>query len=296
LVTVLPVLAEKRTLGKAGVVSHSLADAAVWALIEEANLTPKPGLVDASGPGVHHDMNNALLRRSALALKEVFFAIAYDSFGAQMNVALREHLSDLGRQGEAKMLGVTGNVNTHRGAIWTIGLLCAGAALRGGDSAGPQTVCRQAAALASLKDKRVSSSITHGEIIFARHGARGARGEAEDGFPHIVDAALPMLRRSRRAGATETQARLNALLAIMAELDDTCLLWRGGPAALEVARVGARRILELGGTATIRGREALSSLSNDLQHLGVSPGGSADLLAGGLFLEQIAHDTHSNGA
>jgi triphosphoribosyl-dephospho-CoA synthase len=295
LVTVLPFLVEKRAVGKARVVSRSLADAAVWALIEEANLTPKPGLVDARGAGAHHDMNNALLQRSALALKEMFFVIAYRSFGAQMNIALREHLSDLGRQGEAKMVRVTGGVNTHRGAIWTIGLLCAGAALRGGDAPEPQTVCRQAAVLASLNDKHVSSSITHGEIIFGRYGIRGARGEAQDGFPHILFAALPMLRRSRRAGATETQARLNALLAIMAELDDTCLLWRGGPAALEVAKVGARRILEFGGTATIEGMAALCSLSNDLQHLGVSPGGSADLLAAALFLERIAHDSLSNG-
>jgi triphosphoribosyl-dephospho-CoA synthase len=240
-------------------------------------------------------MNIALLQRSAFALGEMFFAIAYCSVGAQMDITLREHLSDFGRQGEARMLRVTGGVNTHRGAIWTLGLLCAGAALHGSESAGPQTVCRQAAVLARLKDKHVSSSITHGEIVFGRYGARGARGEAEDGFPHILGAALPMLCRSRRAGATETQARLNALLAIMAELDDTCLLWRGGPAALEVTKVGARRILEFGGTATIEGREALRILSNDLQHLGVSPGGSADLLAAALFLERIAPDSHTNG-
>lgn len=294
MVTVLPIPIEKSVAGTASVVSRSLADAAVWALTEEANLTPKPGLVDASGSGVHHDMDNVLLRRSALALRDMFFAIAYRSFGAQLNKALRENLSDLGRQGEAKMLRVTGGVNTHRGAIWTIGLLCAGAALLDGDSVEPRTVCQRAAVLASLKDKHVSSSITHGEIMFGRYGARGARGEAEDGFPHIV-AALAMLRRSRRAGATETQARLNALLTIMAELDDTCLLWRGGLAALEVTKAGARRILEFDGIATSEGMGALRGLSNDLHRLGVSPGGSADLLAAALFLERITPDLHSNG-
>jgi triphosphoribosyl-dephospho-CoA synthase len=241
-------------------------------------------------------MNNALLQRSALALKEMFFAIAYRSFGAQMDIALRQDLSNLGRQGEAKMLRVTGGVNTHRGAIWTIGLLCAGAALLGGGRAVPQTVCRQAAVLARLDDNHVASSMTHGEIILGRYGARGARGEAEDGFPHIVGIGLPMLRRSRSAGATETQARLNALLAIMAELNDTCLLWRGGPAALKVTKVGARRVLECGGLAMTEGMEALRRLSNDLHHLGVSPGGSADLLAAVLFLERIAADSNSNGA
>src|SRR6266403_6155259 len=102
-----------------------LADAAVRALLEEADLTPKPGLVDTRGSGAHADMNLEMLHRSAYSLLATFTAIASRAFGAKENISLRESLSELGRDGERTMLRITGGVNTHRGAIWTLGLLCA---------------------------------------------------------------------------------------------------------------------------------------------------------------------------
>jgi triphosphoribosyl-dephospho-CoA synthase len=277
---------------KSNTASRMLAEGAVWALIEEARLTPKPGLVDADGSGVHRDMDLASLERSARALNETFFAIALRSFGAKESVALRESLSALGRRGEQDMLRVTGGVNTHRGAIWTMGLLCAGAALMECESVRPESVCRRAASLANLPDQHARPLVTHGRVVFNRYGARGARGEAEDGFPHLLETALPMLERSRREGATETQARITALLAIMATLDDTCLLYRGGIVALEIAKAGAQRAIDCGGMATPDGMKALLRLSNDLNSIGASPGGSADLLAAALFLELIESQSH----
>src|SRR5258706_3748180 len=105
-----------------------LADRAVWALTEEASLTPKPGLVDTQGPGAHGDMNLEMLYRSARSLRTTFVAIAGRAFQAAENTFLREALSQLGREGERVMLQTTNGVNTHRGAIWTLGLVCAGAA------------------------------------------------------------------------------------------------------------------------------------------------------------------------
>jgi triphosphoribosyl-dephospho-CoA synthase len=100
---------------------------------------------------------------------------------------------------------------------------------------------------------------------------------------------LPMLYRSRLRGATETQARLDALLAIMTSLNDTRLLHRGGLLALKTAQVGAAAVLAAGGTATARGRSLLQRLDRDLIALNASPGGSADLLAATLFLDFIAN-------
>jgi triphosphoribosyl-dephospho-CoA synthase len=96
-----------------------------------------------------------------------------------------------------------------------------------------------------------------------------------------------MLRKSRLQGLAEEHARLNALVAIIAELDDTCLLHRGGVAALTLAKRGARKILDSGGVTTDKGFSALENLDRKLVHLQVSPGGSADLLAGVLFLDHI---------
>jgi len=120
------------TLGEPLPCDRWLADAAVRALVEEADLTPKPGLVDMRGSGAHTDMNLEMLHRSAYSLLATFTAIASRAFGAKENISLRESLSELGRDGERTMLRITGGVNTHRGAIWTLGLLCAGAAMLAG--------------------------------------------------------------------------------------------------------------------------------------------------------------------
>ena len=264
-----------------------LADCAVRALVEEADLTPKPGLVDRRGSGAHTDMNLEMLHRSAYSLHATFTAIASRAFEAKESVSLREDLSEIGRRGERTMLETTDNVNTHRGAIWTLGLLCAGAAMLGGTEQCAGKISAQAARVARLPDAYTSNIKTHGQQACRKYGVRGAREEAEGEFRHIVAIGLPMLRKSRRQGVGEERARLNALVAIIAELDDTCLLHRAGLIALTLAKRGAKRILAAGGVATDEGFCALKELDRTLVALNASPGGSADLLAGVLFLDRI---------
>lgn len=267
--------------------AEGLADAAVWSLIEEASLTPKPALVDARGCGAHCDMNLEMLHRSARSLRGTFADIAGEAWRASESISLRERLSQLGREGERNMLHTTRGVNTHRGAIWTLGLLCAAAAMlpKKRNSAG--NICDQASRIARLPDSYSSPAKSHGQQACQQFGVRGARGEAESGFSHITEIGLPMLKSSRSKGLTEEFARLNALIAIMAKLDDTCLLHRGGLTALALAKAGAKTILQLGGSSTPDGFRALCNLDRSLLHLNASPGGSADLLAGVLFLDFI---------
>src|SRR5579862_4379288 len=93
----------------------------VASLIDEARLSPKPGLVDSRGSGAHPDLDLALMERSALSLQPAFTAMAQagESAGAPTQ-ALRETLGGLGRDAEARMMVATGGVNTHRGAIWAL--------------------------------------------------------------------------------------------------------------------------------------------------------------------------------
>lgn len=263
-----------------------LADAAVQALLDEARLTPKPGLVDARGSGAHADLDLATMIRSAQALRAPFRRMARAAGGRRPTQALREELGAIGRDAEAAMLAATGGANAHRGAIWALGLLVAGAAMAGGggDAA---VVAAGAAALARRPDRRAAPGPSHGSVACARYGVEGARGEAAAGFPHVVDVGLPALAAARRAGASEEDARLDALLAVMSSLDDTCLLHRGGRPALEAARAGAAAVLGAGGCSTARGRAALGALEAALLARNASPGGSADLLAGVLFLDAI---------
>src|SRR6202034_849839 len=146
-------------------------------------------------------------------------------------------------------------------------------------------VGRRAAARARLPDCRAPNVPSSGRRVCAIFRVAGARGEAAAGFPHVVDLGLPQLRRARDRGCDETSARLDVLLAIMASLDDTCLLHRGGLPALEAAQRGARRALALGGSGSAAGRRALLELDAELLGLRASPGGAADLLAACLFLD-----------
>jgi triphosphoribosyl-dephospho-CoA synthase len=272
--------------------SHAacLASLAVQALIEEAELTPKPALVDGRGSGAHTDLSLTLMRRSARSLRMSFEKMALISFQRTPNNTLREELGALGRSAERSMLWATGGVNAHRGAIWVLGLLVSAAAMR---SISAKAVAAGAGQLARLPDRFAPKRQSNGWRVSRLYQVAGARGEAQTGFPHVTTIGLPMLHRSRRQGASETNARLDALLAIMMSLDDTCLLHRGGLAALKTAQAGAAAVLAARGTTTARGWKRLQQLDRDLIAVNASPGGSADLLAATLFLDFVAHNPSS---
>jgi triphosphoribosyl-dephospho-CoA synthase len=259
----------------------------VASLVDEALLTPKPGLVDRRGSGAHADLDLDVMLRSASSLRDTFAAIARRAAGARAGQRLREDLAAIGREGERAMMAATGGSNAHRGAIWSVGLLVAGAALDPSHPV-PRVVASRAAAIARHPDRFAPDRPTNGARACARYGVAGARGEARSGFPHVVSVGLPALRRARLGGVPEESARLDALLAIMASLEDTCLLHRGGPEALEAARLGARSVLDEGGASTSRGLRALHRLDEALLERNASPGGSADCLAAVLFLDRLA--------
>lgn len=264
-----------------------LADLAVTALIDEVTLTPKPGLVDIRSRGSHRDLDWSLMCHSARTLRPTFAALADAGLGSGENPELRETIGAIGREGEAAMLEATGGVNTHRGAIWALGLLVTAAAMAPADRT-PSRVASRAGALARQPDRHAPGVTGNkGEQACRSYGVGGARGQAQAGFPHVVHVALPILRRSRASGDAEDAARLNALLGVMAELDDTCVLSRGGPAALASVQAGARGVLASGGAGTRAGRGALHALERELVARNVSPGGAADLLAATLFLDRF---------
>jgi triphosphoribosyl-dephospho-CoA synthase len=272
--------------------AQRLANLVVGALTDEVTLTPKPGLVDLRGRGAHRDLDWALMCHSAWALHPSFVAMAEAGQCHADPQRLRDAIGHLGRLGEAQMLRATGGVNTHRGAIWAMGLLVTAAACDPSSPA-PAAVAARAGALARLND-RAAPPLTgnKGELACRRYGVGGARGQAAADFPHVIEVALPELRRSRRAGDSEDAARLNALLAVMSRLDDTCVLARGGEAALRELQSGASRVLALGGVGSAAGRRALQALDARLLALHVSPGGAADLLAATLFLDRLEAELH----
>lgn len=240
-----------------------LADLAIQSLMEEVELTPKPGLVDRRNNGAHKDMNLSLFRRSAESLRPYF----------QQAVALgleREDcmpaLQAAGRDAETVMLTATEGVNTHKGAIYAFGLLLAAMGnrlVRGGD------IFFVAAALAGAG--LPPEKTTHGGQALACYGAKGARGEALAGFPS-----------ARRAWAAMRRGPYAALLTLLAEVEDTNLLHRGGKSGLSFVQREAAAILA-GPEEEFVSR--LEALDDACIRQNLSPGGCADLLALAFFLK-----------
>ena len=255
--------------------AEELALLAAASLKDEANLFPKPGLVNWRSPGSHTDMTIEMMHASVDAISSSFKAMADAAKKADRNnpeslSALRMTVGAIGRAAEVAMLKATGGVNTHRGAIYAQGLL---------------TV---AAGLAEIPDPGFEAPATsHGLVVRKRLGLPGAREEAQSGFEHVRLFALPALLKSRKAGLSEAASQINALLALMATLPDTCIAHRGGLAGLQAVQSGAKQVLDLGGVGLPEGSAAYEALCHQMEEQKLSPGGSADLLAATLFLDRL---------
>ncbi|MGN8160829.1 triphosphoribosyl-dephospho-CoA synthase, partial [Salinisphaera sp. SWV1] len=145
------------------------------------------------------------------------------------------------------------------------------------------------ARMAAIDDPAAASMrrASHGTRVVARYRVAGARGEAIAGFPQIVEAGLPALHGARALGADEGSARLDALAAIIAVLDDTCVLHRAGAAGLAAVRRAAAAVAARGGSASVAGRTALAELDAVFLAHNASPGGAADLLAATLLVDRL---------
>ena len=255
---------------------------AARALILEVETWPKPGLVSHIDNGAHADMDAALLRLSARTLEPFFIALA--EAGA-MDAGM-DCLRLIGMEAEKAMRDATGGVNTHRGAIFGLGLLAA--------AAGLAATCDWQAPLGILIAQRWGHDIlnkapehdSHGGIVAQRYQVGGARAEAAAGMPSVYDIARPALAEGRRlAIGDEEAARVHACMALIAVVDDSNLLYRAGPEGLNFARDKARAFLADGGVGRANWRWDAKAIHEAFVARNLSPGGCADLLAMALFTE-----------
>ena len=258
--------------------------AAVAALYDELALAPKPGLVSFEDAGSHADMDAGTFMRSLFSLRRYFVDIA--ALGA-----VRAPFAELERAGiaaETRMLAATGGVNTHRGAIFTLGLLSAAA----GAAVQPTSAADVRARLMSLWgsalcQRHAPGTASNGQLAARAHGLRGVRDEAALGFPTVFELAVPALARARRGDFDPRHARLQTLFEIVAELDDTNLAHRGGLAGLRYAQAQARAYLAAGGAGRPDALAHARIIHREFVARRLSPGGAADVLAAACLLERL---------
>jgi triphosphoribosyl-dephospho-CoA synthase len=265
----------------------TIGRAATRALYHELALCPKPGLVTLLDSGSHRDMDAHTFMRSLFTLRSYFVAIA--ELGLQG--ADFPALERCGIQAEARMLAATCGINTHRGAIFMLGLLCAaaGALTRTNTCPSPEQL-RDALRHGwghALDARALRMPSLPGGIAARKHGLRSASTEAALAFPVLFETAVPALTAGLARGLTTQQARLDTLFHVMAVLDDSNLAHRGGLLGLRHAQQSARHFLAAGGAARADGLEAAHAIGNDFVARSLSPGGAADTLAAACWVVQL---------
>jgi triphosphoribosyl-dephospho-CoA synthase len=265
----------------------TIGDSATRCLVMELETWPKPGLVSHIDSGSHNDMFAGTFRRSAAAIKPYFQHLA-DAAAQGCGMG---RLRIIGLEAEGAMFAATSGVNTHRGAIFGLGLLCAAAGARTGGLVDPELP------LGDVVAQLWGASILDGPVLLRSHGsearrqfhAGGARLEAAKGFPSIYRIGLPALRSVARVNPDDAEAaRVEACFALIASVEDTNLLHRGGLEGLRFAHRTARQFLDTGGVCRPGWRIPAQSVHESFVARRLSPGGSADLLAMTLFVD--AHE------
>ncbi|QDP21936.1 triphosphoribosyl-dephospho-CoA synthase MdcB [Bradyrhizobium cosmicum] len=280
---------ERPVLRRAQIAPDVSAIGAVAAdcLVQELETWPKPGLVSHVDNGSHDDMDAATFRRSAAAIRPYLQGLAdAGALGFGMG-----RLRIIGLEAERAMFAATSGVNTHRGAIFGLGLLCAAAGAKAGGLVDP------ALSLGDVVARLWGDSILDGPVLLHSHGsaarrrfrAGGARIEAANGFPSIYGIGLPALRRTTPVVPEDMEAaRVEACFALIASVEDTNLLHRGGLDGLRFAHDAAQGFIDAGGVRAPGWRARAQSIHDSFVARRLSPGGSADLLAMTLFVD--AHE------
>ena len=263
---------------------------AAESLIREVETTPKPGLVDLSNNGSHTDMDVETFRKSATALEPYF--IECIQLGMQTKklppCETFDKLRVAGLTAEKRMYDVTNGVNTHKGLIYSMGVLL-GAIGRLWSVENPfsdtNAIVSEAAELvrqSSLLDLESASGTTAGERLYKEKGLTGIRGEVASGFASVINISLPVYEVSLEKGLTENDAGIRALLSLISAIDDTNIYHRGGDSGAKFAKSYAKTLLE-----NEFDNNALIQMDEEFVKRRLSPGGAADLLAITYFLHNL---------
>lgn len=256
---------------------QKIADLAVAALDWEVDFTPKPGLVDAISNGAHRDMDAALFHRSAASLHDYFVQLGAVAEGRAPNDLLREQIGSLGRTAEKRMFAATNGVNTHKGAIWALGLLVTAYWLQpAANSAQLLAIAGQLARIDDPGNESVTKQ-TYGQQAQHQYGIGGAQAEAQSNFPHIA--------RLLELPLTTKDDWLRALLTLYATVDDTNVIHRSDLATLRFLQQQAKRIAQA--SEPVLKNSEFAGLADFTIEKNISPGGSADLFAATKFLKTL---------
>ena len=280
--------------------ANYIASLAQRAILYEVSTTPKPGLVDRDNSGSHKDMDFFTFMASSSVLYRGFYQCALEGlcFDEEESTKLLNKIRVHGIKCEIEMFQATNGVNTHKGIIFSVGILSAviGNLYRkyGFQKFSMEVVCMEVKKVAEdlthrdFKDISNKKVLTHGERLYKEFGYKGIRGEIESGFITVQNNAMQILRDwDINKQCSMNDLFLEIIINLMAESEDTNVIIRGGIDSLVRVKSISREFLKSGGMRQWGAREKLERINEDFINKNLSPGGSADLLAVSIFLGMI---------
>ena len=277
-------------------IPYIIGHLASMALQAELDTTPKPGLVDRNDNGAHRDMDHALMQRSIQALHPYFVRLAQLGFTDKQ--PCHDEIVNIGIEAEREMFKATGGVNTHKGALFSIGLAvvalagesfcritqaegCGTMAYNDVNSKQIQSLSNSIASLARLFP---DTNGTHGSKAKANNILKGALDNAREGYTQLFKAWLPFY--IDRIAEGDNYALHKTLLRIMCDLDDTNIVYRTSMETMQEVKTEARQMLDTSRNI-VNFEAALQAMNTDYIHRNISPGGSADMLSLVVFLSCV---------
>ena len=277
-------------------IPYIIGHLASMALQAELDTTPKPGLVDRNDNGAHCDMDHALMQRSIKALHPYFVRLAQLGFNGKQ--PCHDEIVNIGIEAEREMFKATGGVNTHKGALFSIGLAavalageafcritqaegCGTMAYNDVNSKQIQSLSNSIASLARLFP---DTNGTHGSKAKANNILKGALDNAREGYTQLFKAWLPFY--IDRIAEGDNYALHKTLLRIMCDLDDTNIVYRTSMETMQEVKTEARQMLDTSRNI-VNFEAALQAMNTDYIHRNISPGGSADMLSLVVFLSCV---------
>ncbi|KRL70484.1 citG protein [Latilactobacillus sakei subsp. carnosus DSM 15831] len=262
-------------------------------------LAPKPGLVDPESNGAHDDMDYPLFLKSIAALKAYLLAYIEAGYQSTSDQQLFLTLRQIGQDAEKQMLLATSQINTHKGANFSYAFIL-GAIGRAGQTLTLSKLVEQnfkpvfeiirnmtkglvSRDFSQMTDK---TQLSYGEQLYVEYGFTGIRGEAEAGYPSLEYIALPTLQKYRML--PEDDRHLLLMLTLMTEVQDMNLVHRGGIDGWQMVQKVAAEILQETDDMVLV-RRKLRQFDAQLIEAHLSPGGTADLLSLGIFLERLKY-------
>lgn len=268
---------------------YIIAHLATQALQAELDTTPKPGLVDKDNNGAHRDMDYALMQRSIDTLHPYFVKLAL--LGCADALPSHTAIRDAGIEAEKAMLSATNGVNTHKGALFSMGLAVVAAAHEENTDSLQATIKTLAASFPDTNGTHGSKAklLSKGTIAI-----KGALDNAREGYEMLFAEWLPFYIEHRKERDAHTLHK--TLLRIMCDLDDTNVIYRTDLATAEEVKQEARALLDNFSKAhTAEDKEkriaaellALKDMDKRYTARNISPGGAADMLSLTIFIGSI---------